>query len=466
MSSASDHSAGPKNPKARTFFQYGNDAAQKANLDYAIQMYREACKLEPDNLLCRAALRHTERRKFGNDPNKVGRLVGARNQPIRHRARSAKSKGHWTLVLEVCEEAFVNNPWDVSASRDAADAAEQLGFNVLAQWLIESVSGVANDVDFFKHAAHVHEVNASWQKAISCWEKVKKLNPDDEDAHRQINALSASATIMRSGLGEAIHKHSPTSNSPGQGGNPALPPELEELKQPQLSPQDRWLKEIQEDPTLVGPYLQYADHLKNRGKLDDAQKLLARGLKAVPDDPSLQMAHADVQVSRLQRAIQSAELKSRERPDDADAKAKLEQLQTMLVDYEIEEFRRRIKLHPGDPNLQYELGLRLARSGQHKEAITSFQQARNSPTFRVQALHQLGLSFEAEGQLKLAGRNYEDALKAADPEDTRTLNDLHYRLGRVFEAMGNTAAAEEHYNEVAANDYGYLDVAQRLRSLN
>ncbi len=46
------------------------------------------------------------------------------------------------------------------------------------------------------------------------------------------------------------------------------------------------------------------------------------------------------------------------------------------------------------------------------------------------------------------------------------MNSLHYRLGRVSEAMGNPQAAEEHYNEVAANDYGYLDVAQRLRSLS
>ena len=466
MSSASDHSAGPKNPKARTFFQYGNDAAQKANLDYAIQMYQESCKLEPENILCRASLRFTERKKFGNDPTKVGRLVSARNQPIRHRARSAKSKGQWTQVLEACEEAFVNNPWDTTSARDAADAAEQLGFKELAQWLIESVLSVANDVEFFKHAAHIFELNASWAKAIASWERVKKLNPDDEDAHRQINALSASATIMRSGLSDAIHKHSPTSHSPGQGGGSELAAGGEESRRAQASPEERWKKEIQEDPTMVGPYLQYAEHLKTRSKLDDAEKLLAQGLKAVPDDPALSTAHAEVQVGRLQRAISSWERKAQERPDDLDAKTKLEQLQSMLIDYELKEFRRRIKLHPGDPNLQYELGLRLARSGRHKDAIAAFQQARNSPTHRVQAMHQAGLSFESEGALKLAERSYQDALKAADASDLKTLNDLHYRLGRVCESMGNTAAAEEHYNEVAANDYGYLDVAQRLRSLN
>ena len=42
---------------------------------------------------------------------------------------------------------------------------------------------------------------------------------------------------------------------------------------------------------------------------------------------------------------------------------------------------------------------------------------------------------------------------------------LHYRLGRASESLGNNEDAEEHYNEVAAIDYSYLDVAQRLKRL-
>lgn len=459
MSSASDH-AGSKNSKAHTLFQYGNDAALKANFDYAIQMYQEACKLEPNNLIYRQALRGVERKKFNNEPSKVGRLVGARTQPIRFRARSAKSKGHYTQALEICEEAFAHNPWDAGAARDAAEAAEQLGFKELAQWFMESCSMVANDADFFRHMAHVHEINAAWPKAIAAWERVKKIDPNDEDAHRQINALSASATIMRSGLDAAINRRSTESSGP------APADDLAELKQPQLSPEERWKKEIHDDPTMIGPYLQYSEHLKLRGQLDDAEKLLARGLKAVPDDPALMNAYAEVQISRLHRAIASWERKCKERPDDDASRAKLDQIRAILTDYELKEYQRRVNLQPGDFNLQYEFGLRLARAGRHSEAISAFQQARSSPTLKVQALYQAGLSFEADNALKLALRSYQEALKSCDPEEIATKNALNYQLGRVHEALGNNEAAEEHYNEVAANDYGYLDVAQRLRNLN
>src|SRR5687768_17080917 len=75
-------SSGSESSKAQTFFQYGNDAALKNNFAYAIDMYQRACKLDPGNLLYRQALRGIERKKFGGDPGKVSRLVGAKNQPI------------------------------------------------------------------------------------------------------------------------------------------------------------------------------------------------------------------------------------------------------------------------------------------------------------------------------------------------------------------------------------------------
>ena len=86
--------------KASTFYQYGLDAAQKGNSDYAIQMFRDACKLAPENLGYRQALRAVQRRKFNNEPSKVGRLVGARLQPIRMKIRGARGKEQWAAVLE------------------------------------------------------------------------------------------------------------------------------------------------------------------------------------------------------------------------------------------------------------------------------------------------------------------------------------------------------------------------------
>ncbi|WP_422929798.1 tetratricopeptide repeat protein [Singulisphaera sp. PoT] len=452
MSSSSEQPS-----KAQVFFQTGNDAAMKQNWDYAIEMYVRSCKLDPGNLLYRQTLRAAQKKKFQGDPAKVGRLVGMKNQPIRMRARMAKSKSKWTETLEICEEAFLNNPWDVDAAKEAAEASEQLGYLLLAQWYVESVQAQAKDVDFFIFAAGIHRANKSFPKAIQCWEKVKKLDPNNQIANREINALSAGETIHKSGIGDAIDE---------RDAKPDPAAEMEELRIQRQTPEERYMIEIKEDPTKVYPYLQLSEIYKNRGKLKEASELLARGRKAVPGNTDLQHATAEVHIALFKSGIDQCNARLKDRPDDATAKSKLEEIQQKLNDYEIQEFKRRLTLEPSDMNLQFQLGLRLVNAKRYDEAIGAFQQvSQNSPPLKVQALHRLGLCFYDKGNHKLAERTLQEALKLADAKDIALTNALHYWLGRVSEAQGNTVEAEDHYNEVAANDYNYLDVAERLRNL-
>jgi tetratricopeptide (TPR) repeat protein len=459
----SDDPISPDDKKGTTFFQYGNDAARKSNFDYAIAMYRQCCKIAPDNLVYRQALRGSERRKFNNDPSKVGMLVGAKNQPILMRAKSARSKQNFHQALEHCEDAFANNPWDVAAARIASEAAEGLGLLLVAQWFVESVQPVTKDVDFLKYSAGVHERNESWQKAIVCWELVKKFNPNDQDASRQINAMSASSTIKRAGLDDALDRRA-TAAAPEPA--EALDARLARLKQEQLTPEQRLIKDILADPQAIHAYIDLAEIYRSHSDLEKAEKVLAKGLKANPDDPALTAVLEDTQISRLKRAIEGQNQKVLQHPEDTGAKVKLDQLNQMLDKYEVEAYRRRVNRSPEDAKAHYELGVILARIGKHDEAIGEFQQARSSPVHKVNALIQAGLSFEANNALKLAERSYKEALKAIETEDKENFKRLHYRLGRVYEGLSNTESAEEHYNEVAAIDYTYLDVAERLKRLN
>ena len=191
-----------------------------------------------------------------------------------------------------------------------------------------------------------------------------------------------------------------------------------------------------------------------------------RQLQNNPNDAALLGAFSDIRMILLKKAIEQLEIKHGERPHDPEPKAKLDQAKKLLSDEEIKELRRRVELKPDDKHLRLELGLALAKAGQHDDAIGEFQQARNDPETKVKALYNTGLSFEALKSYKLAERNYLEALRSIDLEDKEHFNAIHYRLGRVNEAIENYQLAEEHYNEVAANDYTYLDVAQRLRNLN
>ena len=64
-----------------------------------------------------------------------------------------------------------------------------------------------------------------------------------------------------------------------------------------------------------------------------------------------------------------------EQPEETAAQVKLDELNKMLDKYEVQAYRRRVKLHPEDAKMHYELGMILARTGAHDEAIAEFQQA-------------------------------------------------------------------------------------------
>ncbi len=445
-------------------FDKGREAALKNNTDYAIDMFTQALKIEPENLNYRSHLRGVMRMRFGNDPAKVGWVSVGKAKKARISVGLAKSRSKWADVLEHCEDVFNHSPWDVGTSRDAAEAAEQLGLLHLAKWYLESVVPQAGeDVAFLKHIGHIYERHEDWERAIACWEKVRRLAPGDEEAMRKSKDLSASETITRSGLDSAIHRVTESKAS-----QEAEPPDLEELRRQKLSPEDRLRKEIAEEPHRVGSYLQLSDMLRRSSRLDEAEKVLAAGIASNPSDNLLLEAHADVQIGRLQRAIALFQKKVQENPADVVSHDKLAQFTAKLPEYELKEYRRRVDRRPEDLELRFALGERLRKANQIDAAIAEFQLSRNgnSSTIKVRSLYQLGLCFETKNLPKLAERNYQEALKLADSTDQKFLNELHYRLGRTAEAHGDLRAAEEHYNEVAANDYGYEDVASRLENLN
>jgi tetratricopeptide (TPR) repeat protein len=465
MSGPSDSKSSRPSAKAQALFDKGREAAQKNNADYAIDMFTQALKIEPENIIYRQYLRSVMRMRFGNDPAKVGWVAAGKARTARVSLSLSKSRGKWVELLEQAEEVFKHNPWDVHAARDAAEGAEHLGLLNLAKWYLESVVPQAGeDVAFLKHIGRIYERHEDWDRAITCWEKVRKLAPGDEEAMRKAKDLSANETITRSGLDGAIHRA-----SEGQSGPERAPtPDVEDLRRQALSPEDRLRKEIEDEPHRVGSYLGLADLLRRANKLDEAEKALAAGVAANPGENLLLEAYADVQIARLQRAIAVLQKRVQDNPADVVSADKLAQFRAKLPEYELREFRRRVERRPEDLEMRFALGERLRKAGQVDAAIAEFQLARNAnaSSLRVRALHQLGLCFEAKNLPKLAERNYQEALKLADPSDQRLLNELHYRLGRAAETHGDLRAAEEHYNEVAANDYGYEDVATRLENLN
>lgn len=461
-----------KAQRAQAYFETGMDAANRRNFDYALQMIGDACKIAPTNLTYRKGLRAIHRMRYENDPSKVGMMARARAQTIRAQIRLAKSTGAWQKVLDTCEDAFTLNPWDVGTAMDAAEAALELGASDLAEWNLASVSEEAEDnLDYLWLRIRVFESMGKWDAAIRCADSIREKSPADQDITSKINELSAKAMMARSGLSAASAgkrtegaeqagsdvravSHEPASEAarlPGSGAP--------------KSREDALRHKLEKNPEDIQAAVELAEIYKSSDRWKEADWLLHEMLGRWPSDEMLRHIFANTHLERMDRMLAKWDEHLAEHPDDAEARSKRAELVRKRDDFEIGEFRRRVESNAADAESQFRLGSALARAQRWEEAIAAFQKARNDAQWKVKALTAAGECFEKDGSPRLAERSYSDALKSVSGDDTVMLNELHYRLGTLAERMGKLQEAEDHYNEVAANDFGYKDIAKRLREI-
>ncbi len=77
----------------------------------------------------------------------------------------------------------------------------------------------------------------------------------------------------------------------------------------------------------------------------------------------------------------------------------------------------------------------------------------------------LGESFQYIKQFKLALSSYEAAVEAADMMQPDTKKLALYRAGTLAAELGDRERAEKYLTQLAAIDFGYRDVAERLDKL-
>jgi tetratricopeptide (TPR) repeat protein len=129
---------------------------------------------------------------------------------------------------------------------------------------------------------------------------------------------------------------------------------------------------------------------------------------------------------------------------------------------ELEVYAARADRDPNNPRLQFEVGMRLKKAGKPKQAITALQAARGDSKRKALVLLELGECFQKIEQYKLALAHYEQSIEATDSSDEETRKLALYRAGVLATGLRELDRAERHLGELAALDYGYRDVADRL----
>ena len=449
------------NKIAADCWRRGNEAVQKENWDYAIQMYFTAVKLRPDNLTYRQSLRFAEYKKYNGNGTGAS-MASMRSMGSKGKVKKCRMSKDWPGVDVAAEEGLQVNPWDLGFNTDVGDAAKTLGFAEVAIFAYEEVlKKDPGNKDVNKSLALVLEERGEYKRAADCWRRILKQEPTNGEARSKITGLDTKGVMDRGGYEGAdstrgvmaaheVARRLGGDNKGGPGDSP-----LADLE-----------RQVRKDPANKDLLLKLADMYRREGRLEEAEQNLTKALEISGGNMNIREVLEDVQLDLMAKAVTVAKEQFRANPTDEVKKQQAIAMATEHINREVEILSARTERYPQDMRMKFELATRLMKQQKWQAAIPLLQQSRSDPRVKGESLINLGKCFGYDKKPQLARRQFEAAVPDINHDTQPDLfKDLFYSLGRLCEEMQDKAAAEENYQKVLEVDYNYRDTVKRLDKL-
>jgi tetratricopeptide (TPR) repeat protein len=459
--------------RLQAVFERAMQSAEKSDYDYAHDLLAQCLVDDPANLIYLQHFLGNLAQKYNNNKKGV-RFASLKSKGSRMSLNKAAGKGQWREAFVAACEALRSNPWETSTLLDVADAYKRLGCDECQLYTLRwALDAAPKDVTVNRRAAETLARLGQFDQAISCWRRVEQAKPGDQEAGKAISQLSVEKTIQQGGYDQDM-LHASTGHSGAQEGSfrdrvaqargdtaaiPAGKPQADAAQEKKL------LEAIEAAPAEVNNYLELAELFTAQNRLRETTEILTRALAASGGgDLTIREQLEDAQLRRVQQQVMIADRRAeQEKTEEAAELAR--RMAAQANQAELEVFAARAARNPGNTHLQYELGLRCKRAGKFREAIQAFQAARDDARNKAAVQLHLGESFQHIRQFTLALASYEAAIEATDDMQLDTQKLALYRAGVLAADLKDLDRAEKHLTRLAAIDFGYHDVADRLDKL-
>jgi tetratricopeptide (TPR) repeat protein len=457
--------------RLQTVFEHARRCVEKGEYDYAHDLLTQCVVEDPGNLIYLQHFLGNLAQKYGN--NKRGaRLAGLKLKSSRHALTKAASRGQWREAFQAACDALRYNPWDTPTLIAVADACQEIAAYESEIFMMRWALDVDNkDPVVARRAAIAFARMGQFDAAISCWRRVEQVKPGDQEASKAIAKLSVEQTIQKAGYNTDLLKSDVAAGNLEEAVRASMNRGRKEVAaEVQSNLADAALEEsllaaIHAQPAEVGNYVELARVFTLQQRLADAERILTQALAVTGGgDLTVREKLEDAQLARMQQQMSVATRRAeQEKTEEAVELAKRMAAQANQVELEI--YAARAARDPNNLLLQFELGMRFKRAGKYREAIQAFQIARDDARHRAETQLQLGESFQHIRQFKLALASYEAAIEAADTQQPDVKKLSLYRAGVLSAEFKDVDRAEKYLTELAAIDFGYRDVADRLDKL-
>jgi tetratricopeptide (TPR) repeat protein len=368
-------------------------------------------------------------------------------------AKTLRRAGRHAASARALETYLAQNPLDEEANLLLGIALEDAGFYRSARAVYEFLAEIApRNPEGLKRAGAMMYREGDHARALAYYERALAADPRDQEALKARKDLAAETAIEEGGYESLRHSRERIVDKEQAAA-------LERVRRRHLSEadlaaeRDRLEAAYAEDSSNADVMIELAGVHERLKDNESALDMIERALACRKDSFELLCRAGDLRIKLHKRTIVEA--------DRAGDTARATELEKRLVDLEVEEYRQRIAMHPGDANLRLQLGKRLMRQDDLDGALVELQKAHADPRVRREARFGLAQCFQRKGFVDLARKEYERSLEGVAEIDDRA-KEVLYNLGSIAEAQGNGGEARSFYARVYEVDIGYRDVAAKM----
>ena len=392
----------------------------KCDHDRVHELFLQCVLADPDNVLYVDGLLTNLGRKYEQHRRglPIHLLTG------RDGLKQALTNKHWEDVLRLGADVLKHNPWDRGVLLALARACEAREY-YQAEWryLQNAAEGEPDDAEVNRQLAKSLTRLARFDEAVQCWQRVEAADPYDAEAPRMISALtlekarSDSQAVDRAAAEPADDVEPRPTDGAASSAASRLPTEGSPRKAPKLvlSRRQQLEQALVNNPEDETTYLELANLHLAEHRTFDAQRTLLKAVNVSRDVRILERLE-EVNMLRAREQLDLARRRAMEEGTE-DARQQVERLKDEMGRLELEIFTRRCERNPQDPQLKFQLGLRLKQVGNYRQALEPLQGGLAIPEQRAVASLEIGEILQSYKQFPRALQCYRQAVQLASADE-------------------------------------------------
>ncbi len=454
--------ANQKKAKAEMFFQRAQKVAKSENFDYAIELYLEGLRCDPEAL--------TEGHLPLHDLALVRQARGGKKPGMVERLKKMRAKTPLEKMLNA-EYLFSKDPDNVSHAINMMTAAAEGQYKKTARWIADLVFQANNAADkssvsTYKQLKDSYKSIGEYDRALAACQRAAQLKPTDSALQDEYKLLSAELTVQKGKYDEEGDFRKSINDAEAQ----ALLRAKEEGTKSQkyrMTAIESARKAYEEDPDLPKNIINLAKELSDTDteeQENEAIELLETKYREKSVFNYKEQA-GQTRIKQLKRKLRTAKQRLKKNPKDAQTRQKAIQLSKRLKQTELEHYKLCVENYPTETSYKYEYGVRLIQNKRYDDAIPLLQEASREPRRKVAAMNKIGLCFLMKKWYPDAIDIFQQAIEAHQIDDDALGKELRYNLARAHEDHGQTDQAVDIYRKIAQMDFAYKDVRKRLDQL-